>query len=389
VIVKTSTERILTTHTGSLPRPESVLPEGADPVAVAAADPDVLREAVALTVDRQLDAGIDVVNDGEVSKISYATYVTSRLSGFGAASDVQANLVMADMAEFPRFVERTMAQASSALGTIPACVGPVGYEDPSQVERDVANLRAATDGSRATEVFMSAASPGVIAVFQPNRHYKTEEEYVFALADAMKTEYDLIHEAGLLLQLDCPDLAMDYHIRAHPEGREAFVKSLGPRVEALNHATRDIPSDRLRMHLCWGNYEGPHHHDIPLADVVGEVLKARPMAISFEAANPRHEHEWTLFEDLKLPDDKVLIPGVIDSTSNYIEHPDLVAQRLERYARLVGQERVMAGSDCGFATFASMLTVDPAITWVKLAAMAEGASRASQRLATGSTATTT
>jgi 5-methyltetrahydropteroyltriglutamate--homocysteine methyltransferase len=228
----------------------------------------------------------------------------------------------------------------------------------------------------------------VIAVFQPNQHYKTEEEYVFALADAMKTEYDLIHQAGLLVQLDCPDLAMDFHIRPHPEGREAFVKGLAPRVEALNHATRDIPPDRLRMHLCWGNYEGPHHHDIPLADVVGEVLKARPMAISFEAANPRHEHEWTVFEDLKLPDDKVLIPGVIDSTTNYIEHPDLVAQRLERYAGLVGQQHVMAGSDCGFATFASMLTVDPGITWAKLAAMAEGASLASQRLATGSAAAT-
>jgi 5-methyltetrahydropteroyltriglutamate--homocysteine methyltransferase len=232
---------------------------------------------------------------------------------------------------------------------------------------------------------MSAASPGVIAVFQPNQHYKTEEEYVFALADAMKTEYDLIHQAGLLVQLDCPDLAMDFHIRAHPEGKEAFVKGLGPRVEALNHATRDIPPDRLRMHLCWGNYEGPHHHDIPLADVIGEVLKARPMAISFEAANPRHEQEWTVFEDLKLPDDKVLIPGVIDSTTNYIEHPELVAQRLERYAGLVGQEHVMAGSDCGFATFASMLTVDPDITWAKLAAMAEGASMASRRLATGVT----
>jgi 5-methyltetrahydropteroyltriglutamate--homocysteine methyltransferase len=378
--VKTSTERILTTHTGSLPRPESLLPEGADPATVASADPEVLRQAVASTVGRQLDAGVDVVNDGEVSKISYATYVTSRLSGFGQASDVQSNLAIADMVEFPKFIERTMTQASSALGSIPGCIGPVGYADTSQVERDIANLTAATEGSGASEVFMSAASPGVIAVFQPNGHYKTEEDYVFALADAMKTEYDLIHQAGLLLQLDCPDLAMDFHIRPHPEGRAAFVKGLAPRVEALNHATRDIPPERLRMHLCWGNYEGPHHHDIPLADVIGEVLKARPMAISFEAANPRHEHEWTVFEDLELPDDKVLIPGVIDSTTNYIEHPDLVAQRLERYAGLVGRERVMAGSDCGFATFASMLTVDPSITWAKLSAMSDGARRASERL---------
>jgi 5-methyltetrahydropteroyltriglutamate--homocysteine methyltransferase len=196
----------------------------------------------------------------------------------------------------------------------------------------------------------------------------------------MKTEYDLIYQAGLLLQLDCPDLAMDYHIRAHPEGKEAFVKSLAPRVEALNHATRDIPPDRLRMHLCWGNYEGPHHHDIPLADIIGEVLKARPMAISFEAANPRHEHEWTLFEDLKLPDDKVLIPGVVDSTTNYVEHPDLVAQRIVRFAEVVGRERVIASTDCGFGTFAGYGKIDPEIAWLKLGALVEGAARASSQL---------
>jgi len=194
------------------------------------------------------------------------------------------------------------------------------------------------------------------------------------------TEYDLIHRAGLLLQLDCPDLAMDFHLRAHEGGKEGFVRGLSQRVEALNHATRDIPPDHLRMHVCWGNYEGPHHYDIPLADIIHEVLKARPMAISFEAANPRHEHEYTLFEDVKLPADKVLMPGVIDSTTNYVEHPELVAQRLERYARLIGQDRLMAGTDCGFATFASMLTVDPAITWTKLGAMAEGARIATDRL---------
>ena len=378
--MKTSSERILTTHTGSLPRPESLLPAVGDPTALLSADSDALRRAVAETVRHQRDAGVDVVNDGEVSKVSYATYVTTRLAGFGEATDGLDHLAIRDMVEFPSFLARSFGQASSGLGSVPACVGPVAYADPSQVERDIANLQASTEGSGATEVFMSAASPGVIAVFQPNRHYKTEEDYIWALADAMKTEYDLIHRAGLLLQLDCPDLAMDFHLRAHEGGKEGFVRGLSQRVEALNHATRDIPPDRLRMHVCWGNYEGPHHYDIPLADIIHEVLKARPMAISFEAANPRHEHEYTLFEDVKLPADKVLMPGVIDSTTNYVEHPELVAQRLERYARLIGQDRLMAGTDCGFATFASMLTVDPAITWTKLGAMAEGARIATDRL---------
>ena len=378
--MKTSAERILTTHTGSLPRPESLLPTGADPATIQSADPDVLRRAVADTVRHQVDAGVDVVNDGEVGKVSYATYVTSRLSGFGEAQDAMSNFAIGDMIEFPRFIERTMRDASSALSSLPACIDEVSYADTTQVERDIENLRLATEASGAAEVFMSAASPGVIAVFQPNRYYKTEEDYVFALADAMKTEYDRIHQAGFLLQLDCPDLAMDFHLRPHEGGREGFVQGLAPRVEAINHATRDIPPDRLRMHVCWGNYEGHHHHDIPLADIIHEVLRARPMAVSFEAANPRHEHEWTVFEEVELPPDKVIVPGVLDSTTNYIEHPDLVAQRLLRYARLVGQERVIAGSDCGFATFASMLTVDPGITWAKLAAMAEGARIATEWL---------
>jgi 5-methyltetrahydropteroyltriglutamate--homocysteine methyltransferase len=287
---------------------------------------------------------------------------------------------MTDIVDFPHFAERMMGDTGAVIGNLQGCVGPVDYTGASQVEQDIANLKAATEGSGATEVFMSAASPGVIAVFQPNQHYGSDDEYIFALADAMKSEYDLIHQSGLVLQLDCPDLAMGYHLTAHQLGEKEFVRQAARHVEAINHATRDIPPERLRMHLCWGNYEGPHHRDIPLATIIGEVLKARPMAISFEAANPRHEHEWELWERTTLPDDKVLIPGVVDSTTNYVEHPELVAQRLERYVRLVGQEQVMAGSDCGFATFARFLTVDPDITWAKLAAMAEGARIATDRL---------
>jgi 5-methyltetrahydropteroyltriglutamate--homocysteine methyltransferase len=372
-----SVDRILTSHTGSLPRPESLLPAGGDPSLIHSADSDAVRQAVLETVRHQLDAGVDIVNDGEVSKSSYATYVTSRLNGFGGRGEFP---LPADMADFPEFASRVFrgTGAEQVLAN-PVCVGPVSYADTTEVERDIANLREATKKSGATEVFMTAASPGVIAVFQPNQYYPTDEDYLGALADAMKTEYDAIHRAGFVLQLDCPDLAMGAHMGTRLDDAE-HKRRMAPRVEAINAATRDIPSDRMRMHLCWGNYEGPHHFDIPLGVIIGEVLKARPMAVSFEAANPRHEQEWTVFDDVKLPDDKVIMPGVLDSTTNYIEHPELVAQRLERYARLVGQERVIAGSDCGFATFATFLTVDPQITWAKLAAMAEGARLATARL---------
>jgi 5-methyltetrahydropteroyltriglutamate--homocysteine methyltransferase len=372
-----SVDRILTSHTGSLPRPESLLPPGTDPSTIHSADPAAVRQAVAETVRHQLDAGVDVVNDGEVSKVSYATYISSRLSGFGGHGDFGQP---ADMSDFPEFTQRLFGDLAAAqiIGN-PACVGPVSYVNTSELEQDIANLQEATRDSTATEVFMTAASPGVIAVFQQNQYYPTDEEYLGALADAMKTEYDAIHRAGFVLQLDCPDLAMGAHIGGRFDEAE-HKRRVARRVEAINSATRDIPPDRMRMHLCWGNYEGPHHLDIPLGSIIDEVMEARPMAVSFEAANPRHEHEWVLFEDFKLPEDKVLIPGVLDSTTNYIEHPELVAQRLERYARLVGQERVIAGSDCGFATFATYLTVDPRITWAKLAAMAEGAKIATEHL---------
>jgi 5-methyltetrahydropteroyltriglutamate--homocysteine methyltransferase len=367
--MKTSTDRILTTHTGSLPRP-GTLTDRHDAAAVRAA----VREVVA----RQAAAGVDIINDGEVSKPSYATYVTERLTGFGGEPAVVARRG-AD--QFPEFTRRTFGDpAMAVISANPTCDGPVAYTDTALVDADIASLRAS--GAAAADVFMSAASPGVIDMFMPSRHHASAEEYLFALADAMKTEYDAIAAAGLVLQLDCPDLAARWarvsggHELTLPE----FRRDVSLRLDALNHATRDIPPEQLRLHLCWGNYEGPHNQDIPLADIIDLVLAARPSAVSFEAANPRHEHEWRLFEDVRLPDGKVLVPGVLDSTTNYIEHPELVAERLVRYARLVGRENVIAGSDCGFATFASLTPVDPDITYAKLAAMAEGAAIASREL---------
>jgi 5-methyltetrahydropteroyltriglutamate--homocysteine methyltransferase len=374
--VKRSTEHILTTHTGSLPRPPELLEalqrrdrgEGDG----AALDEQVAA-AVADVVRRQADAGVSVVNDGEASKIGYSTYVKERLEGFGGEGGLSG--VPADLAEFPEYLQRVMGGLDFVM---PACVGPVSYRDLDAVRADIANLKAALEGADVEDAFMSAASPGVVAVFLQNQHYASHEEYVLALADAMKAEYDEIHRAGLVLQLDCPDLAMTRHMQG--ESAEDFRARSRVNVEAINRATADIPPDEMRLHLCWGNYEGPHHHDVALRDIIDIVFEARPAAISFEAANPRHEHEWTVFEDVKLPEGKVLIPGVIDSTTNYIEHPELVAQRIVRYAKLVGPENVMAGSDCGFATFASLLTVDPAITWAKLRAMADGAALASKDL---------
>jgi 5-methyltetrahydropteroyltriglutamate--homocysteine methyltransferase len=375
--VKRSTEHILTTHTGSLPRPPELTAalqrrdrgEGEDDGLDAR-----IRDAVADIVRRQADAGVTVVNDGEAGKIGYSTYVKERLEGFGGTGGLAG--MPADMVEFPGFMERVMSDLDFEM---PACIGPVRYKDLDAVRADIANLKAAVDGADVEDAFMSAASPGVIAVFLQNQHYDSHEDYVFALSDAMKPEYDEIHEAGIVLQLDCPDLAMTRQMMMD-ESLEEFRDRARVNVEALNRATADIPPEDMRLHLCWGNYEGPHHHDVALRDIIDIVFEARPAAISFEAANPRHEHEWNVFEDVKLPEGKVLIPGVLDSTTNYIEHPELIAQRLVRYGRLVGPENVMAGSDCGFATFASFLTVEPGITWAKLRAMAEGAELASKQL---------
>ncbi|HEV8585641.1 MAG TPA: cobalamin-independent methionine synthase II family protein [Methylomirabilota bacterium] len=376
--MKRSTERILTTHTGSLPRPWDLtttleaLDAGTPP------DPDAfnrrVRDAVAEIVKKQAAAGVDVVNDGEQGKVGYSTYVRHRLTGFDGASVVSQR---ADWADFPE----ALARHPRATVSRPSCTGPVEWRDREAVRRDIANLTAALAATPPAEAFMSAASPGVIAHFLRNEHYPTRDAYLARLTDVMKEEYDAIAAAGLVLQVDCPDLAMGRHLAFPDLSTPEFLKIAAANVEALNHATRDVPPDRLRIHLCWGNYEGPHHRDVPLREILPIVLRVRATAISLEGANPRHAHEWAIFKEVKLPDDKILIPGVLDSTTNFIEHPELVAQRLVRYAEVVGRERVMAGSDCGFGTFArSNPQVEPEIVWAKLAAMAEGARLASAQL---------
>ena len=377
--MKRSTERILTTHTGSLPRPADLttmleaLDAGtlSDPVAFEAR----VRRAIADIVRQQIAAGVDIVDDGEQGKVGYSTYVRHRLTGFGGRSAVPARSDWADFREAAARGERRSTVAR------PSCDGPIEWKDRTAVQRDVATFRAALEGVQPTEAFMTAASPGVIAHFLRNDHYPSREAYLARLVDVMKEEYDAIHRAGFLLQVDCPDLAMGRHLAFPDLSNAEFLKIAEANVEALNHALRDIPSDRLRLHLCWGNYEGPHHRDIPLREILGIALKARPQALSFEGANPRHEHEWVVFREIRLPDDRVIIPGVLDSTTNFIEHPELVAQRLVRYAETVGRERVIAGTDCGFATFArSVNQVEPEIAWAKLRAMAEGARLASAQL---------
>jgi 5-methyltetrahydropteroyltriglutamate--homocysteine methyltransferase len=379
--MKRSTDRILTTHTGSLPRPESLqqmlvaMDHGERPAPDAFAGE--VRDAVAGIVARQVEAGVDVVNDGEASKVSYSTYVTERLSGFGGQGKM---IGLGDVRDYPEWAHSAGFDEIDGLMATPACDAPVTYANREPLDADIANLRAAAEASSPHDVFMSAASPGVISLFLQNQHYGSHEEYLEALADAMKTEYDAIHEAGFVLQIDCPDLAMGRHIQFPDATLEDWRRTVRTHVDALNRATRDIPAEDMRIHLCWGNYEGPHHLDVELGDVLDIVFAARPDGISFEAANPRHEHEWHVFEDVGLPEGKVLIPGVIDSTTNYIEHPELVAERLLRFAGAVGRENVMAGSDCGFATAAAMVPIDPKITYAKLRAMADGARLASDEL---------
>jgi 5-methyltetrahydropteroyltriglutamate--homocysteine methyltransferase len=379
--MKRSTERILTTHTGSLPRPSDLLPLIAAAEAGNIADVDRLRSrirlAVAEVVQKQIDAGVDIVNDGEASKPSYSTYVKDRLTGFHGEADVMA---IADLGDYPEFGERFARQGVLETLKRPACTAPISYKDLDAVNRDIADLKAATAESKPTEAFLSAASPGVISIFLGNHYYKTHEAYLAALADAMKTEYNAIYQAGLILQVDCPDFAMGRHIQFPDATVAEFRKYLEMHVEALNHALTGIPEDRVRIHLCWGNYEGPHHRDIPIRDIIDIVFKARASGLSYEGANPRHEHEWAVFKDIRLPAGKVLIPGVIDSTNNYIEHPELIAQRICNIAGVVGRENVIAGSDCGFATVAGYSPVEPKITWAKFNAMSEGARIASKAL---------
>jgi 5-methyltetrahydropteroyltriglutamate--homocysteine methyltransferase len=375
-----STERFLTTHTGSLPRPEDLIrtmyaKEEGVPVDRAALAARV-RDAVAEVVGKQVQAGIDLVNDGEMSKPSYATYVKDRLAGFGGTGNT---FVYQDLAQFPRLEKRVFGDPGRSRRKTPACNAPIGVRDAEAAQMDVDNLKAATAGAKSTATFMSSASPGVVSLFFRNDYYKDFETYIYAIADAMRHEYETVTRAGIVLQIDCPDLGMGRHIQYGELSLAEFRKRAQLHVEALNHAVANIPADLLRMHLCWGNYEGPHHCDVALADIVDIVFLAKPRAISLEAANPRHAHEWTLFERVKLPNGKVLIPGVIESKSNFIEHPELIAQRIARYANLVGRENVIAGSDCGYGTWVGQAAVDPDVVWAKFAAMAEGAGIATKQ----------
>ena len=375
-----SSERFLTTHTGSLPRPDDLIrmmyaKEEGVPIDRAGLSARV-RSAVAEVVKKQADAGIDLINDGELSKPSYATYVKDRLAGFGGTGNT---FVYKDLADFPKLQQRVFGDPGRSRRKTPACNAPISVQDGAAAIEDVDNLKSALGGVPSSGAFMSAASPGVVAVFFRNDHYPSQEAYLYAIADAMRHEYEAIAKAGFVLQLDCPDLAMGRHIQFHKDDLATFRKAAQVNIEAMNHATASIPPEQLRIHVCWGNYEGPHHYDVPLADVIDLVFKARANAISFEAANPRHAHEWTLFERVKLPDGKVLIPGVIESKSNFIEHPELIAQRIARYANLVGRENVVAGSDCGYGTWVGQAAVDPDVVWAKLAALAEGARIASRQ----------
>jgi 5-methyltetrahydropteroyltriglutamate--homocysteine methyltransferase len=377
--MKRSTERFLTTHTGSLPRPEDLIRSMYAKEEGVPVDPSALAHRVASAVEevvrKQAEAGIDVINDGEMSKPSYATYIKDRLSGFGGTGNT---FVYQDLVAFPNLGKRVFGDPGRSRRKTPACNAAIAVRDPQAASTDVEHLKVAFGKVKGQEMFMSAASPGVVSLFFRNDHYPSEEAYIFAIAEAMRHEYETVAKAGIVLQLDCPDLAMGRHIQYAELSVAEWRKKAELHVEALNHAVANIPPEQLRMHLCWGNYEGPHHCDVALSDVIDIVFRARPSAISLEAANPRHAHEWTLFERVKLPEGKMLIPGVIESKSNFIEHPELIAQRIGRYAKLVGRENVMCGSDCGFGTWVGQAAVDPDVVWAKMAAMAEGARIASR-----------
>jgi 5-methyltetrahydropteroyltriglutamate--homocysteine methyltransferase len=370
---------ILTTHIGSLPRADDLAALLEQRDAGGATDRAVfdarVRSAVEDVVRKQLATGLDIVNDGEQGKPDYSTYVKDRLTGFeGEPSTMPTG---ADLKDFPLYAARTRTAASERR---PTCSGPIAWRDFGAVERDIRNLQQAAAAAGAQRVFMTAVSPGQAARFLDNRHYPSHEAYVQALAEVLEREYATIVGAGLMLQIDCPDLASGRNNQFQDRTLAEFRTVAAMHVEALNHALRALPPDRMRLHVCWGNYEGPHHRDVALRDIIDILLTARPAGLSIEGANPRHAHEWNVFETVKLPEGKTLIPGVLDSTTNFIEHPELIAQRLLQYAKVVGRDNVIAGADCGFATFASRPTVEPGIAWAKLASMAEGARLASREL---------
>jgi 5-methyltetrahydropteroyltriglutamate--homocysteine methyltransferase len=381
-----STERILTTHTGSLPRPPSL--QNLLYAAEQGKDVDQstfqkeIQEAVNAVVHQQVSCGLDIINDGEMGKISYMTYPKDRLSGF-RGPDAPARMQALDLVEFPDYAGRMLAAMPFlAHMHFPSCNGPITYTGVQQLARDLANLHAVTQQVHPTDAFMTAASPGIIAIALSNQHYSSYEAYLSAIAEAMKAEYDAIVQAGFLLQVDCPDLPMitgDVSVITGKKG-DSIERVRAWHVEMLNYATRDISPEWMRMHVCWGHYEGPHHHDVPLRDLIGPILQARPATLVLEASNPRHEHEWQVFAEVKWPGDKQLVLGVLDTTTNFIEHPELVAQRLVRVARLLGREHILAGTNCGFSTAAGFHLVDPQIVWAKLQAMVQGAHLASQQL---------
>ncbi|HEV2700357.1 MAG TPA: cobalamin-independent methionine synthase II family protein [Steroidobacteraceae bacterium] len=374
---------ILTTHVGSLPRSQAVtdviFARERGEVRDAGRDDAVIAEAVAQVVRRQVDVGIDLVSDGEMSKISYSTYIAERLSGFAGDTPREAGQ---DLVDFPALLRKLADRGATAKYRRPRCVGEIRVRDTRPLETDIRNLQAAGAAASPTGVFMNAASPGVIAFFQPNDYYRTQDDYLEAVAAAMQTEYEAIVKAGIILQIDAPDLAMGRHTMYRDRSLDEFDTLAARHIEILNHALRNVPADRVRMHVCWGNYEGPHHHDVPMERLLPIVLKAKPQGLLFEAANPRHAHEWVVFKDTRIPPDKILIPGVLSTTTNYVEHPQLVAERIERFAQIVGPERVIAGTDCGFGTFAGFGPVEPDIAYMKLQSLVEGAQIASRRFTT-------
>jgi 5-methyltetrahydropteroyltriglutamate--homocysteine methyltransferase len=382
--MKSSQERILTTHVGSLPRSETVLKlldarEGR--LAYDGKEFDqAVRQAVLDIVKRQADVGIDIVSDGETSTISYATYVHDRLAGFSEEGAPGPSRPHLDVAPFPDLRKKMALLTGAQRFKRVACIGPISVQNRDALTSDLANMRAAVDAAKPVEAFLTAASPGVVASFLPNRYYPSHEAYIEAIADAMREEYEAIVAAGFVLQLDCPDLAMSRHTGFQDLSEAEFLKRAAFHIDVLNHALANVPANMVRMHLCWGNYEGPHTHDIDLRKIAGIVLGAKPQGIALEAANPRHAHEWAVWKEVKLPDEKILLPGVIDTSTNYVEHPALVAERIVRFAEVVGRERVIANSDCGFGTAAGSGKLDPEVVFLKLGALVAGAAQATKQL---------
>lgn len=379
--MQVSKDRILTTHVGSLPRSQAVVDvvfgreEGAE--TDRATGDTVIAAAIEDIVRQQSEVGIDIVSDGELSKISYATYIKDRLTGFGGESSREP---AQDLLDFPGVLRRRREAGTRSEVSPPRCIGEVAIKDMQPLETDLANLRRAVDKVEPVGAFMNAAAPGVVALFQPNDYYPSHEKYVEALGDAMRVEYEGIVAAGFLLQIDSPDIGMGRHTIFRNKTEEEYLRLANLHIEVLNHALRNIDADCVRLHVCWGNYEGPHNHDVPMELVLPIALKANARALLFEVSNPRHAHEWTVFRDTRIPDDLILVPGVIDSTTNFIEHPKLVAERIARFADIVGRERVIAGTDCGFGTFADHGAVDADVVFAKLAALVEGARIASDEL---------